>query len=794
MTGRWSLPAKMGTAAIGAVIAAGVALWLWEIAFLVVVGMQTKQWTAFKSFWNGADWLMPLSVAFSRWHDPLIWNYISKATLFWMVVMVVVAAGIMQATEHMRGLAAPTDGAKLADRKDLQKAELLGAPKGYSLFLGRFGGEDVRYAGDSHVFVNGPSRSGKGYNFVFTNALEWRGSLIAMDIKKEILELTGAARVAMGQRLFVFSPGSMQSHRWNPLDCVSDWPARATDVANIAKSMIEAPPNADSYWVETAHGLFSGLLAYVLESRKTEGRRTLQSVLKMFSSGASLGFRFSEILVDEPELHPFIKDKFRQHLGRDEEQRLSFESHIVTALEPWNNELVVAATSGSDFDISQFRRKPFTVLICSPPGNLRSVMPVIRLFVEMVHDILLRDLPGADEPYKLLLLLDEFYQFRKQSEIVDRTPLVAGYGFQIAMVSQSIPSLDVTYGKPTREMLLGNMDVKLFVAVGDETTAEYVSRALGKHYVLREGWGVSNSASPTGLGGLRQSRNIQRRWEAVPLISVDALGRLDNGKMVLLTRGHWGAVLEKASFYRDKQYLRAVKAAEPFKRLVATPDVLSDPEDEEEAPDAEEAAIRPGRAAIGARHWVSIQAVRDLAARVYLDPTAFNEKFIAAMEALSNQPMAELVAAVRKAPEDFGPLKGGKGLFKRRDRDARLFELRKAAIASKRALNDDRAERAPDELAREELEQPPTVMAGDAEADFELLEATAQKRLEPVKAAVERFAADDELVSVERADAGARLAAEIEGLTLSMALFLDTPDDLFEQRQERPYARPQKIQ
>jgi len=35
------------------------------------------------------------------------------------------------------------------------------------------------------------------------------------------------------------------------------------------------------------------------------------------------------------------------------------------------------------------------------------------------------------------LLLDEFYQFGRMPEIVDRSPLVAGYGFQIAVIAQT---------------------------------------------------------------------------------------------------------------------------------------------------------------------------------------------------------------------------------------------------------------------------------------------------------------------------------------------------------------------
>ena len=129
-----------------------------------------------------------------------------------------------------------------------------------------------------------------------------------------------------------------------------------------------------------------------------------------------------DILADEPALNEFVFDKFSQHLGRDEKQRASFESHITTALDPWNNALVDVATSKSDFCIADLRRKPFTLLIGTPIGNFGTVEAVVRLLIQQVHDVLLKELPGADEPYKLLLMLDEFYQFGRMPEIVDRAP------------------------------------------------------------------------------------------------------------------------------------------------------------------------------------------------------------------------------------------------------------------------------------------------------------------------------------------------------------------------------------
>ncbi|WP_192798420.1 type IV secretory system conjugative DNA transfer family protein [Brucella intermedia] len=57
------------------------------------------------------------------------------------------------------------------------------------------------------------------------------------------------------------------------------------------------------------------------------------------------------------------------------------------------------------------RSKPFSLFICSPVSDFRTVEPVIRLLIDQISAVLTRNEPGPDEPYKVLLMLDKFYQF-----------------------------------------------------------------------------------------------------------------------------------------------------------------------------------------------------------------------------------------------------------------------------------------------------------------------------------------------------------------------------------------------
>jgi type IV secretion system protein VirD4 len=582
---------KIGALALGASVALSGAFFVWSINYAAATYLVSRQTAMWKAVALDGYWSAAFDQVVAYWGHPMVMKLVTVSTVaLFCEILLLVAIGAVIHFQPWK-VKAPKGSARIATEDDLKKADLLDGEPGKSILLGSYKGKKVRYSGDSHIYVNGPTRSGKGVGFVPTNGLEWRGSLIALDVKKEMWQEVGPARLAMGQEVFLFSPGSAESHCWNPLDTVSGWPRRSTEIENIANTLIPSPEKGDAFWTATARSIFAGLLGYVLDSKRMEGRRTIRSVVRLFSTGKELAAVMRQILQDEPDLHPYVADKFRQHISRDPEQRPSFEAHIMTALNAWNGELMAAATSRSDFDIAQLRRKPFTVFIGTPAGDLGTAEALIRLFIQQVHDVLMRELPGKDEPHKLLMMLDEFYQFGRLPEIVDKTPLVAGYGFKIAIIAQNIPQLDARYGKPIREMLLGNMDVKLNIAVGDKATADYVSEEFGRHYVLREGW----SSSP-GKGGMGlRSNSRSGRFEAEPLISSDAVRRFDNRKSLLLVRGHNGAVLDKLHFFSDRDYIEARKRVAHHGEALNVPvlEPLTEGPLFEPAPEATTAAPEP---------------------------------------------------------------------------------------------------------------------------------------------------------------------------------------------------------
>ena len=75
-------------------------------------------------------------------------------------------------------------------------------------------------AGQQGVALAAPPRAGKGTGVVVPNALNWPGSLVCVDIKRENWTITAGYRASCGQACYLFDPFAEDGRtaRWNASD------------------------------------------------------------------------------------------------------------------------------------------------------------------------------------------------------------------------------------------------------------------------------------------------------------------------------------------------------------------------------------------------------------------------------------------------------------------------------------------------------------------------------------------------------------------------------------------------
>lgn len=462
----------------------------------------------------------------------------------------------------LRKPANPLGDAAFQDRASLRRGGWMRA-KGH--VFGRFGRDILRCADERHHLIIGPTRSGKGVGYVIPNALMHRGSMIVTDLKGEIFDLTAGYRASTGNAVYLFSPGSEKSHRWNPLDFVrTDRGSRTIDIQNMAAILIPETTGSDNaIWQGTAQQVIAGLISYVLESPRYHGRRTLGEVNGLFNAGVDLQQMMAQIKKDEPGLSRFTTDSFNAYVALNENAARSALLDIQKAMAPFRNERVTAATAVTDMDLASMRRRPVSIYLAPNITDMTILRPLLTLFVQQVMDLLTREHDRNALP--VYFLLDEFRQLKRMDEVLTKLPFVAGYNIKLAFVIQGLKSLDEIYGETARHSLLGNCGLQLIFGANDQVTADYASRALGKRTIRYQ----SETRALNGFGAARRTRVEQIRER--DLMMPQEIRTMPDTRLILLIEGQRPILGQKLRYYATEPFRKASEIAKA--RRVVVPDV-----------------------------------------------------------------------------------------------------------------------------------------------------------------------------------------------------------------------------
>ena len=474
---------------IGIAVLLVLAFWLlWSIAYEVVVAQRwapsrfpsegASRWALFRmqNTDRSADFFL---IAWRHFYDRLLFpgtrlEALIRAGYAIAVVVAVGLGGVLFAVINRRQM--PYGAARFGTVLEAAKQGLT-AKQG--IVLGILSGATIRSDEPAHILVVGPSRSGKGTGFVLPNGYLWQGSAVFFDPKRENFEALANHRAAMGNKVFMFSPGSNDTHRYNPLDFVRRDERMATDCLVVASFVI--PEKADDTWAGAGRLLLSALIGYVLSSPLIAGAQHMRTVARMTTTGKDISSVLRAIVRTERQHLPtWVIDSFNQYIALEPETRNSAVFNVNMAMSLWNNGLISAATETSDFDIRELRRQPMTIFIGCTIAELSIFRPLIRILFQQIHDLMMVKIPGEDEPHQVLLMLDEFYHVGRMDSLISKITISAGYGFRMAIVMQDIAQLDELYGKNTRITTVSGSQIKLFIQINDLETSDFVSEMLGE--------------------------------------------------------------------------------------------------------------------------------------------------------------------------------------------------------------------------------------------------------------------------------------------------------------------------
>jgi type IV secretion system protein VirD4 len=163
--------------------------------------------------------------------------------------------------------------------------------------------------------------------------------------------------------------------------------------------------------------------------------------------------------------------------------------------------------------------------------------------------------PGPDEPWPVMIMLDEFNRLGKMPIVVESIETLRTYRGHLAVVTQTIPALDEIYGENTRRALQGNAGVKLYLTPSDEKTVEEQSKAVGK--TTKTVITRSQSIGKNPFEGRSQST----RTEESSLLPEDEARRLPLDEIVMVIDAQMPVRAKRIQYFDDRLF-KAIHAAQ----------------------------------------------------------------------------------------------------------------------------------------------------------------------------------------------------------------------------------------
>jgi type IV secretion system protein VirD4 len=461
--------------------------------------------------------------------------------------------------------------ARFAHAGDLSRHGLF-KPSANGILVGKFKGDLVRLSGQQFVILAAPTRSGKGVGVVIPNLLEYRESVVVLDIKQENYELTSGWRASQGQEVYLFNPfaENRHTHRWNPLSYVSQDPAfRVSDLMSIAAMLYPDGSDEQKFWVSQARNAFMAFTLFLFgkwdDDEKNgiplqlRNKPTLGAVYRLSSGDGSDLRHLYQLLAQQTFLDGNAQAAFANLLSQANETFASILGTFKEPLNAWINPVLDAATSEDDFLLTDVRKKKMTIYIGIQPNKLAESRLIVNLFFSQLINLNTKELPQNNPAWKhqCLLLMDEFTSIGKVEIIASAVSYMAGYNMRLLPVIQSMSQLDATYGKDVSRTLITNHALQIVFAPREQQDANDYSDMLGYTTVRKENITRGREVS--------RSHSEERRALMLP----QELKAMGSEKEVFLYEGIPHPVMcEKIRYYQDKYFTARLLPKTEIPRLV----------------------------------------------------------------------------------------------------------------------------------------------------------------------------------------------------------------------------------
>lgn len=437
----------------------------------------------------------------------------------------------------------------------------------------------LTYGGPEHMFLYAPTRSGKGVAVVVPNLLNWPGSAVILDIKKENWMLTAGFRKRGGQDVFLFDPlePDGKTHRWNPLSTVrrgGDF--QIEDLQRLADLFIPVH-SKDPFFDRAAQTAFVGVGGYLAETPDLPF--TLGEIFRQLTLTGNVVQTFKDRIKkrkdDGRPLSWQTEAALTDFISKSENTFESVKSTITANLGLFANPMLDRATSKSDFDFADLRKRRMSIYVGITPNNLGRLGPLLNLFFQSCVDANMQELPENNPAlkHKVLLCMDEFAAVGELPSFKRGIGYFAGYGLKVLTIIQTPAQLADIYGIDGAAAYMDNAGVEIVFTPKSLKEARNLSERFGTFAM--ESKSESRAKHLVDSKGTTLSTSEQKRALMMP----QELLALDQSKALVIIAGQPPVLANKLRYYAEEVFLERARIPPPDVPSIikgATSDELAD--------------------------------------------------------------------------------------------------------------------------------------------------------------------------------------------------------------------------
>lgn len=453
----------------------------------------------------------------------------------------------------------------------------LTAQKG--VILAKKSGSLLRYDKTTSTLIIAPPGAGKTAGEIIPNALYWPESLVAVDIKGEILQKTGHVRSRFS-RVLDFRPAEQSEVKFNPFASEilpKDDSGRIRHVQQISSLIYSAKGKGDSgdHWVQEARNMFNFIALYLVY---TQGETSLPEIRSFALSHPNFYEWIGELVNPAPEdeeveedeeLDENLPDAFEgmPSIVKEEATALSQKAYkefsgilssFKVKLDVFSDPTVAENFSSNSFTFEEFRTgaKPLSLYIKVSEEDMERIAPALRILLDLLYKRLMSNEPKKEE-HGVLGIFDEFPRMGFLPVVLKMPALGRSYKLPALFAFQDAAQVEEVYGKEGMRILNSSTEYKLIFFQNDYETAKRISDSIANYTRIKKG-----DSESTRDGELKTSKSKSKNLEGAALVRADEIMSLKEDEVIVMV-ARWANTPIKASpayWFRDRKMKKLVEA------------------------------------------------------------------------------------------------------------------------------------------------------------------------------------------------------------------------------------------